>query len=80
MIEGSNTGGENDNEWTILDSHQNDSTLRGKSFSFIFDIKQGNKEFYRYLRIRQTGLNSNNRHYTAISALEYFGIINAEFK
>lgn len=80
VIEGSNTGGENDNEWTILDSHQNDSTLQGKSFSFTFDIKQGNKEFYRYLRIRQTGPNSNNRHYTAISALEYFGIINAEFK
>ena len=45
VIIGSNTGGENDREWTVLNSHQNDSTLHGKSFSFTFDIKQGNREF-----------------------------------
>lgn len=80
VVEGSDTGGENDSEWTILDSHQNDSTLQGKSFSYTFDIKptQVNKKFYCYLRIRQTGPNSNNNHYTCISALEYFGILKEE--
>ena len=75
VIEGSNTGGESDSEWTILDSHQNDSTLRGPSFSYTFDItnKETSNEGYRYLRIRQTGYNSTSNHYTAISALEYFG-------
>ena len=77
VIEGSNTGGDSDSEWTILDSHENDSTLQGKNFSYTFDTKtkESSKEGYRYLRIRQTGNCSSNNHYTTISALEYFGTL-----
>ncbi|KAK8897927.1 hypothetical protein M9Y10_000160 [Tritrichomonas musculus] len=77
VIEGSNTGGESESEWTVLDSHQNDETLKGTSFSHTFDINksEGSEEFYRYLRIRQTGNDSNGENYLTLSALEFFGFL-----
>lgn len=76
VIEGSNTGGSNENEWVILDSHQNNTVLNGKDVSYTFDIKptQGNEKGFRYLRIRQTGVESSNGNWLTFSALEYFGI------
>ena len=75
VIEGSNSGGENENEWTVLDSHQNDATLEGQNFSHTFEIKsqQAVKNGYRYLRIRQTGPESNNANHLTFSAIEFFG-------
>ena len=77
VIEGSNTGGENENEWMVLDSHTNDTTLRGTCFSHTFDIDQSktNQKGYRYLRLRQTGVNSDGYHHLIFSALEYFGTL-----
>lgn len=77
IIEGSNTGGESESEWTVLDSHQNDETLKGKSFSHTFDINksEGSEEFYRYLRIRQTGNDSSGYNFLTLSALEFFGFL-----
>lgn len=76
VIEGSNTGGNNENEWVILDSRQNDTELNGKNVSYTFDIEptQGNEKGFRYLRIRQTGVESSNGNWLTFSALEYFGI------
>ena len=39
VIEGSNSGGENENELTVIDSHQNEVTLEGLNFSYTFEIK-----------------------------------------
>ena len=77
VIEGSNTGGESDSEWTVLDSHQDDEALKGLSFSYAFDIKnsQASKEGYRYLRLRQTGKSSGNNTNLTLSALEFFGTL-----
>lgn len=76
VIEGSNSG----EEWKILDSRNNITILNGKSITHTFNIQEnlGKDEYYRYLRIRQTGLNarndqSNNGNILAFSALEYFG-------
>lgn len=68
VIEGSN----NNNEWTILDTHQNDETMKGRNGVHTFEIKK-HEEYYRYLRLRQTGKDSGNCFQYAISALEYFG-------
>lgn len=77
VIEGSNTGGSNESEWTVLDSHTNDATLKGVNFSYTFDIKnsQVDKKGYRYLRMKRTGPTSNGNNHMALSALEYFGYL-----
>lgn len=77
VIEGSNTG----SEWKVLDSRQDVNVLNYKSVTHTFAIQEklDHNEYYRYLRIRQTGRNacSNpNHHYIlGFSALEYFGSI-----
>lgn len=72
-IEGSNDG----NKWITLDSRQDITCLDDKNAIHTFDIQssQQNNEFYQFLRIRFTGLNTANNNYTALSALEYFGTI-----
>lgn len=72
VIEGSNTDYLYD--WSVLDTRNNITSLDDSCASQIFSI-QKTDTFYRYLRIRQTGLNSANRHYLEISALEYFGSV-----
>ena len=77
VIEGSNTGGSNENEWTVLDSHTNDATLKGVNCSHTFDITnpQVEQNGYRYLRMKRTGCTSNGNKHMALSALEYFGYL-----
>ena len=73
VIEGSNSGSSND--WTVLDSRNNITSLDESNAVQIFSIQKTN-EFYRHLRIRQTGLNSyGSCYFLEISALEYFGSI-----
>lgn len=71
VIEGSNY---DSNDWIILDTRSNITSLDDSCASQIFSI-QKTDTFYRYLRIRQTGVNSTNYYYLEISALEYFGAI-----
>lgn len=74
VIEGSNTGG---NDWKILDSQNDVTCLDDKSVFHTFEIKEkySKDEFYRFLRLRQTGPNSANCYQLCLSALEYFGTI-----
>ena len=71
VIEGSNT---DSNDWTILDTRNNVTSLDDRCASQFFSIQKADT-FYRYLRIRQTGPNSANYNNLEISALEYFGSI-----
>lgn len=77
VIEGSNTGGESESEWTILDRKDNDGSLLGIKKSCIYDIQlpQGSEEGYRYLRMRQIGPDSSGSYYLTLPALEYFGVL-----
>lgn len=78
VIEGSNSDQEND--WKILDTRSDITYLGDYGASYKFEIQQSlqQNEYFRYLRIRQTGPNTRNDNYLVISALEYFGsIINA---
>lgn len=73
VIEGSNTG----NEWKILDSRQEITSLNGNNLASTFQIQEKleKNEFYRFLRIKQTGLNASGSNYLGFSSLEYFGSI-----
>lgn len=71
VIEGWNGNG----EWKILDSRNEVGSLKSKCAFCTFQIQQPLKrdEFYRYLRIRQTGPTATNFNYLGVTALEYFG-------
>ena len=46
----------NDNvDWTEIDNHVNDSTLDGPDIVFTFLVKKKDNNFYRFVRLRQTG-------------------------
>lgn len=70
VIEGSN----NDKLWTVLDSHQNYSSLEGPSVTCTFDIIQHERNF-RYLRINQTGKDSSSNYFLIFASLEFFGTL-----
>lgn len=68
--------GSNDNQsWEILDTRKKETSLKYANASNVFEIqkKLAKDEFYRYLRIHQTGPNTAENSYFTLSALEYFG-------
>lgn len=75
VIEGSNTN--YDNDWLILDTRNDVTALDGKNSTQTFEIQRELKQndSFRYLRIRQTGVNTSNDHYLTLSALEFFGSV-----
>ena len=72
-IEGSNNG----EKWEILDSQRDSSALTSSNAEVTFEMKNKphNDEYYRYLRIHQTGQNNCNDYRMIISSIEYFGSI-----
>lgn len=77
VIEGSNT--EDDDDWVILDSRNDITILDDSNASHTFEIQTQleSNESFRYLRLRQTGPNTQtgNYYFLTLSALEYFGIL-----
>ena len=78
VIEGSNT--DRDDDWKMLDSRRNVTVLDESYRVHTFEIQEklDSNEFFRYLRIRQTGKNTyttGSWYYLTLSALEYFGTI-----
>lgn len=70
VLEGSPDG----NAWHVLRRHENDTALSAKGATHtwpISDLWPG--MFFRYFRITQEGLNSNNHHYLALSGFEVYG-------
>lgn len=68
--------GSNDNEdWIILDSRTNDSSLNNPSAERTFKISQLSERFYKYIRIRQTGLNWKGSNQLIMDKFEIFGTI-----
>lgn len=68
--------GSNDNkDWKILDARNDETSLDDRSASNTFKIQSslGENEYYRYLRIRETGANTYGQYNLIFSALEYFG-------
>ena len=73
VIEGSNS----DKNWKILDSRENENCLNDRLAENTFKIQEDLKdeEYYRYLRIRQTGLNFRQTSQLMLNSLEFFGTI-----
>lgn len=64
--------------WTAIDSHENDSSLNGPNFIANFKIQQKNLDFYRFVRLRQTGnswYSYCNHNYFILYFIEFFGKI-----
>lgn len=72
-IEGSNTNKNND--WKVLDSRKDITCLDDSYAMSTFDITTllEPNEFFRYLRLKITGFNTDNKNYLFLSALEFFG-------
>lgn len=71
VIEGSN----NDKNWKVLDSRNNNISLNNNHAENTFKIQSSIIEYYRYLRLRQTGHNCKNKDFLIINNLEFFGIV-----
>lgn len=74
-IEGSNSGNEND--WKVLDQRLNVTCLDELCAQNTFDISVhlDPNETFRFLRIRQTGMDSEGLYWVTFSAIEYFGFL-----
>ena len=64
-------------EWKQLDSKAIETSLDGPMASNIFEISNSKYscEFYKYIQIVQTGLNSGGTLYLNIKSIEFFGDI-----
>lgn len=72
-IEVSNTG--NDDEWKIIDSRKNVTTLQNSNATGSFEINEKLNDSFRFIRLRQTGKSTDNYDYLIISAIEFFGTL-----
>jgi hypothetical protein len=70
VIEGSN----NEKEWVELDRRENNDELNDRNKAQTFQC-QGNTGIYRYIRLRQFGLNHNGSNFLFIGNVELFGAI-----
>jgi hypothetical protein len=59
--------------WVELDHHRNDSSLNDQGAIATFHISSSTD--FRYVRLRQTGPNSNGTDYLFVNAVEFFGIL-----
>jgi hypothetical protein len=71
VIEGSNNRDEN--EWIELDRRDNIGELSQANGSVTFPIEQS--DWFRWIRLRQTGKTSSNDDFLIISAFDIFGFI-----
>ena len=74
-IEGSNS--DLDDDWKVLDTRNAISSLDNANAAQTFCIQEKMKkdECYRYLRLRETGVNTGGFYHIALSALEFFGFL-----
>jgi hypothetical protein len=70
IVEGSN----NEKEWVEIDRRENSTELNARKA--IHTFKCGNKSgIYRYIRLRQNGLNHNGSNFLFLGNVEFFGAI-----
>ena len=67
-------GSEDGQQWTALRSHANDSALTGANGTASWAV-EGAARAFRYLRVLQTGKNSNDQDYLCVNGLEVYGVV-----
>jgi hypothetical protein len=69
VLEGSIDGA----SWVELDHRENDTSLNSQGAIGTFDIASSSD--YRYIRLRQIGVNSSGNHELVLNAIEFFGLL-----
>lgn len=72
VIEGSN----DEKQWTLIDFRENDQSLKGAAITSLFSANKDNKEFYRYIRLRQTGptwSQGSDKKTVGLKMIEFYG-------
>jgi hypothetical protein len=65
----------NEREWKQIDS-QNCQHLNGTYLTKTFQCaSSGARQFYRYIRLTQTGDNASNAHYLLLCNIEFYGTL-----
>lgn len=71
-IEGSN----DKSSWKELDARNNEKSLDHKLASNTFEIRNSeNNNFYKFIKLRQTDVNTQGNHEILLSSIEFFGNI-----
>jgi E3 ubiquitin-protein ligase HECTD1 len=79
VLEGANTisnfdiAGINAATWTAIDTKVNDATLTTIDQYYTI-APNGSNAAYRYIRLRQSGTNSNGANYFTVNELELYGV------
>lgn len=73
-IEVSNDG----KKWEEIDRHSNDSTLNGASIKTVFNVSKVPSDFYRFIRLHQTGYSwleqpNSNKYGFELYYIDFFG-------
>lgn len=63
---------QNKKDWIKIDERVNDNNYQNPSNIATFNVNQTH-EFYRYIQLKQTGVNSTNNYSTNIVAIEFYG-------
>lgn len=71
VIEGSSDS----SNWEQIDEQKENSFLNGKSQVFTFPIRPSNQHKFKFIRIRQTGVNWQNGNHLYMNYIEFFGKI-----
>jgi hypothetical protein len=80
VLEGTNSisafsvAGLNAATWTSIDTRVSDSSLLAPSDYYTITIN-GSTASYRYIRLRQTGLNSNSANFLCLGEIEFYGVL-----
>lgn len=61
--------------WVLLSEHKDDQKLNGKSSTGSWDINDKTKEFYKFIKLEQTGNNSSNSTYMNLAGMEFYGSV-----
>lgn len=66
---------QDDQTWIEIDRRENEEKLNGSKFTATFKISPENKEFYRFIRLIETGCcwYSSTRYDGIFSMIEFFG-------
>lgn len=73
VVEGSN----DDNNYKTIDTGNGITNLCAASVTLTFDIKQSivSNQGYKFIKLRQTGVNTAGNNHLVLNALEFFGIL-----
>jgi hypothetical protein len=70
VLEGKNE----DTDWLVIDRHENDNAIQGAFAFHNFKCHTRNEpDMFRFIQLRQTGVNSHNSNHLAMCHFELFG-------